>query len=133
MSSKYQEFLQSEWWQSFRKTVKRPPGCSGCYRKVALELHHLFYRDQWTDTKAKDCMWLCRDCHRLYHEIMGRRLTWETYHSRNRGFIRAFARKLIRTAAHRAGYSIRGNPGNRRGASGKMAWEILEVTHAQTA
>jgi len=69
------EFLKSEEWASIRAEVmvRERSRCFICESdEVSNDVHHMFYRKQWRDTRATDCHVLCRRCHELVHDQMSK-------------------------------------------------------------
>jgi hypothetical protein len=98
--SAYQEYLRSEHWSNLKAITKKPPECSGCARAVPLQLHHLYYRETWQDSCPKDLLWICAECHTLFHMAFGTNLKQKTtYLKSSRAFIRRFAVSFLRAAA----------------------------------
>lgn len=66
---RYENYLQSEQWQSKRRLVFRRCGgvCEGCGQATATEVHHLTY-----DHLGNELLWelaaACRECHERVHE-----------------------------------------------------------------
>jgi 5-methylcytosine-specific restriction endonuclease McrA len=69
---KYADFLQSDKWKSIRKNKfnKSKKRCAICQSKDELHTHHLFYRDNWAETKSGDLRMLCATCHNMVHEAI---------------------------------------------------------------
>ncbi len=122
----YQEYLQSEYWANLKAITKKPPECSGCARAVPLQLHHLYYRETWQDSCPKDLLWICAECHTLFHMAFGTNLKRETtYLKSSRAFIRRFAVSFLRAAATELGYASRLSKGG-KGTKGSEVRRILE-------
>lgn len=69
------DFLKSEEWSTIRAEVlaAEKGHCFVCeVEDSSNDVHHMFYRRFWKDTAAKDCHVLCRRCHELVHERMGK-------------------------------------------------------------
>lgn len=76
-AERYQEFLRSQFWLEL--SVQKKAGvthCEDCGKRAgSLECHHLFYRDNWYDTKISDLIVICWKCHQRRHRKKdGRRL-----------------------------------------------------------
>lgn len=77
--SSYEEYLESEWWKTFRKkffrsrvTKKYCLVCAGDGEyNYTVELHHLTY-DRLGAERLKDVIPLCREHHEQVHEILKR-------------------------------------------------------------
>lgn len=68
-TTQYREvFLRSEGWRKLRAArLQRDGGCC-CVcgvRSEHLDVHHIFYRRTWADTRSTDLRSLCRDCHNM--------------------------------------------------------------------
>ena len=68
----YREYLMSEEWRILRaKKLKKNNKyrCAICKSSEDLNIHHLFYRRNLSDTKLTDLRILCRRCHKLIHKL----------------------------------------------------------------
>lgn len=69
-------YLQSDEWKQLKakKEAKTKKRCSICGRygnkELVIDLHHLFYRSNLSDTQTSDLRWTCRRCHDLAHELI---------------------------------------------------------------
>jgi len=66
-------FLKSEEWSTIRSAVLASEKglCFICgVEDSSNDVHHMFYRKSWIDTKVEDCHVLCRRCHKLIHDSM---------------------------------------------------------------
>lgn len=68
-------YLNSDEWKHIKnqkesRTEKRCSICGLCHGGV--DLHHLFYRKDLSETETSDLRWLCRKCHETAHELMRR-------------------------------------------------------------
>lgn len=69
---RYREYLKSPDWQKKRaKKRSKSDRCAVCGDTRQLDVHHLNYRN-WTDVVMSDLRVLCRRCHTVAHELMGR-------------------------------------------------------------
>lgn len=68
----YSAYIQSEAWQQVRarffKSKLWKGCCFGCGRNVPVDLHHRTYRRLGCE-RLSDLIPLCRECHKLTHEI----------------------------------------------------------------
>ena len=97
----YQEFLRSDHWKALRASKKKKAQCCGCHHSGANHLHHILYRDSPYETTKKDVMWLCADCHKLFHELFGvsvAKFFLSKKGKPNRVLIRAFTKYSLRVA-----------------------------------
>ena len=67
---RYAEYLQSDHWRDFAKTVMSfwDYKCCLCYKR-AVDVHHRTYV-RIGQEKTTDCVALCRKCHKRTHSIM---------------------------------------------------------------
>lgn len=66
-------YLQSEEWQVVRAEVlcQHEAKCLLCDKfDIENDVHHTIYPRNIWETKASDCVLLCRKCHKLVHEII---------------------------------------------------------------
>lgn len=66
----YLDYCKSKYFQRLKKEVLRLANgkCSQC-KGEACTAHHIKYRQQWTETKLKDCVAICNDCHSRIHYL----------------------------------------------------------------
>lgn len=66
----YQEYIKSHWWKALRSRIfkKRGRKCEVCRATKCLQLHHLTYERMGRERES-DLKILCRDCHKLTHEL----------------------------------------------------------------
>lgn len=65
---KYQEYLNTEHWKSFRESVYLVRKiCQKCGRRKRLNLHHKNYKCLWSE-KPNDVIVLCQECHYKEHK-----------------------------------------------------------------
>lgn len=71
MNAKYKEYLVSDKWLSFRKSIiDTHKCCCVCRREnVVFNVHHKHYRNIFNETR-NDVVLLCRECHDLVHEML---------------------------------------------------------------
>ena len=64
----YHDYLQTERWKEFRKTVLEHYGkkCCRCGREAWLNIHHLTYERLGCE-KLSDVIVLCKECHMAEH------------------------------------------------------------------
>lgn len=73
--SSYDEFLRSDYWKSIRLKVKQAKyrctydHCWICRTVENIELHHENYRYLLTKYELRSIRSLCRNCHKLVHEV----------------------------------------------------------------
>ena len=68
MNKYYENYLKSEHWREFRKTIlKKRKRCQSCGIKEKLNIHHKHYRNIGKE-KNEDVIVLCQDCHLRYHK-----------------------------------------------------------------
>ena len=68
---KYKEFLKSNYWKQVKNMVLERDNytCRGCGSNSQLEVHHLTYKNHFSEHKhLDDLATLCRNCHELSHE-----------------------------------------------------------------
>lgn len=67
---RYQEYLQSQEWQTLRTTKLQESGyrCQLCNASGQLNVHHRTY-DRVFKELLSDLIVLCRECHKKFHEI----------------------------------------------------------------
>lgn len=67
--AQYTAYMATPHWRSLRRSVLSSAGfkCEACYATSGLVGHHMFYRENMTDSKIEDLMCLCEDCHNLLH------------------------------------------------------------------
>lgn len=66
----YKEYLRSDHWKALRKQAleRDKHCCQRCpARDLELHVHHLFYRDNFYDTRLEDVLTICFLCHRIEH------------------------------------------------------------------
>lgn len=65
-------YLKSEEWKSLKalKEFRTPKCCAICAASGQIDLHHLFYRSDLSETETSDLRWLCRRCHELAHSLI---------------------------------------------------------------
>lgn len=64
-------YLRSDEWKQLRlKVLSRDNAhCFICgERSLENDIHHVFYRANWKETRASDCFVLCRRCHDEIHK-----------------------------------------------------------------
>jgi hypothetical protein len=68
----YRQYLESDHWRSLRAEAYRVHGrkCFKCPRKFGLEVHHLRYRNPWTECTVEDVRPCCWQCHDQEHGIV---------------------------------------------------------------
>jgi 5-methylcytosine-specific restriction endonuclease McrA len=66
----YIDYCKSKYFQRLKKEVLRLANgkCSHC-KGEAHTAHHIKYRQQWTETKLKDCVAICNGCHSRVHSL----------------------------------------------------------------
>jgi hypothetical protein len=64
----YQEYLQSDKWQSIRQSILSRDGhkCAKCSNTKNLHVHHIRYTS-WGDELPEDLVTLCKKCHDKEH------------------------------------------------------------------
>lgn len=65
-------YLNSDGWRALRSTVLERDNfeCRGCGRRSRHnDVHHLFYRSNWTRAEPDDLVTLCRDCHNIVEAL----------------------------------------------------------------
>lgn len=68
---RYREYLQSPDWRAKRaKKRSRRDRCAICGDTRNLDVHHLNYRQRWTDVTMADLRVFCRRCHDLTHQLI---------------------------------------------------------------
>jgi len=69
----YSEYLQSEHWQSFRKSVLEHYGytCQVCNNK-GKTVHHRTYKNIGRE-KINDVVTLCKHCHKTIHKLLNKK------------------------------------------------------------
>jgi phage terminase large subunit GpA-like protein len=73
--SSYRTYLKSRDWARKRQfKYYRRQWCSICGSDEQLNVHHLFYRNEWKQTRHSDLRVLCHRCHELGHELMAQGL-----------------------------------------------------------
>lgn len=71
----YEEFLNSEYWQSIREKVKgakykdKYSSCRICKTQSDIHLHHNNYRWLLTKYELREIISLCGKCHNMVHKI----------------------------------------------------------------
>lgn len=73
------EYLKSEEWGNVRAEVLARDGakCLICgERDISNDVRHCRYPKSFWNTKASDCITLCRFCHDKMHELMSDKITW---------------------------------------------------------
>lgn len=66
----YKEYLKSDHWKSLRaEKLLLNPACQICGTKTSPHVHHVIYRNPWTDCTASDLMTLCKPHHKEVHGI----------------------------------------------------------------
>jgi len=67
----YSQYLKSKHWQRVRRRALRRAGrhCSVCADQKNLDVHHNNY-ERLRKERMSDVVVLCRDCHKLYHEVL---------------------------------------------------------------
>lgn len=100
---RYREYLTSDHWQHLKeqKSKQKRKTCPGCTLRKPLQLHHMLYRGDPLNTVKKDLMWLCGDCHKLWHEVVGLQVPPEL--RKNRGWLKAYTKRVIRAELWRRG------------------------------
>lgn len=75
MNSKYETYLEGDWWKArrkkfinFRIRTKRY-GCDVCGTRKHIDVHHLSY-DHLNAESDSELALLCRDCHIIAHELI---------------------------------------------------------------
>jgi len=71
----YDAYLRGDHWQQVRKQkLERKGGtkkrCAICGAKSRLQVHHLFYRQNWYDVEQADLRILCDPCHEMAHRLL---------------------------------------------------------------
>jgi 5-methylcytosine-specific restriction endonuclease McrA len=71
-SQQYQEYLQTEHWQTTRRRALILAGhkCQLCAGRIELEVHHNSYERLGGELDS-DLVVLCRECHKFHHARMG--------------------------------------------------------------
>lgn len=67
---RYKLFLESDWWIDFSLKFRTSKNwtCEDCGEKTRdCHSHHIFYPDDWYQTKVEHLRCLCAECHRLAH------------------------------------------------------------------
>lgn len=67
---KYREYLKTEHWNCLRLAALKRDQLKCCKCKGGgrvLQVHHKFYRKEWTDTELEDLISLCIPCHKDEH------------------------------------------------------------------
>ena len=66
----YHEYIFSDKWQFIRKQVleRFNHKCCICKCDGANEVHHVFYRENISETQPGDCVILCHKHHKLFHK-----------------------------------------------------------------
>ena len=106
----YREYLESEHWKNLKDRKKRKSPrktCPGCALVKPLQLHHMLYRGDPENTELYDLMWLCDDCHKLFHELHGLQVPPDM--RRNRMWLKAYTKKLLRAELKRRGLWTHGS------------------------
>lgn len=70
--SKYQEFLNSDYWQNVREQVLERDNhtCQGCGVTTNLHVHHMTYNNHGSEHEhLDDLITLCEVCHRKVHGL----------------------------------------------------------------
>lgn len=70
IKEEYRERLNSEDWKKLREAVliRDRYLCKDC-KKLATQVHHISYEKLECDDEIKDCISLCRSCHKKRHGI----------------------------------------------------------------
>jgi hypothetical protein len=97
----YQEYLQSDHWIALKAKVKKPSHCPGCTLRKPLQCHHMLYRGDPHNTKRDDLMWICADCHKLFHVMFGLMMPAEQRTVKTH--MRAFTKYQLRAELWRRG------------------------------
>ncbi len=65
-------YLQSPEWKAIRRTKAKRTNkrCAICASDREIDLHHLFYRRDLSETQPSDLRWLCRTCHTTAHQLL---------------------------------------------------------------
>lgn len=65
----YEDYLASPHWTKIRKESSKLWGdsCLVCGHGGVIHRHHLFYRERWLDTLAREVIPLCEACHSATH------------------------------------------------------------------
>jgi|SRR5208282_2958174 len=102
--AEYAEYLNGPEWKALRdrkiaKGMRKT--CTACLRYKPLQLHHMIYRDSPELTSLKDLLWLCADCHKLFHQMHGLLVPAEI-RAKGRASIKAYTKRVMRHAAWKA-------------------------------
>ena len=67
----YQEYLQTDRWQKFRRRVMERDGfkCVCCNNQSGLQVHHVRYPADFRFDVIENCITLCRTHHENRHDI----------------------------------------------------------------
>lgn len=67
----YREYLKSEHWRNLRRGAMKRDGfkCTRCPCIYNLQVHHLLYREKFTQTILPDLVTLCEPCHTQAHGL----------------------------------------------------------------
>ncbi len=67
----YREYLKSEHWRKLRSGALKRDGfkCTRCPCIYNLQVHHLLYREKFTQTVLADLVTLCEPCHTQTHGL----------------------------------------------------------------
>jgi 5-methylcytosine-specific restriction endonuclease McrA len=70
-SSRYQIYLQSDYWKEVRQLViKRDKVCQKCKSTKHFQVHHLTYvHYQKEKEHLEDLVLLCKNCHKQVHNL----------------------------------------------------------------
>ena len=65
----YDQYIASEHWKETKEAKRRaePKVCASCGGLRRICCHHMCYRMPFDTVRLADLMWLCKDCHELYH------------------------------------------------------------------
>lgn len=65
----YEDYLTSSHWAKTKKESSKIWGdsCLICGHGGVIHRHHLFYRERWLDTLAREIVPLCETCHSATH------------------------------------------------------------------
>lgn len=65
----YHRFLRSLWWRQFRYAIISMRGgeCERCGCRYNLQVHHVFYPEDWYKTLPIHVVLLCGTCHEYEH------------------------------------------------------------------
>lgn len=119
----YGRYLKSDHWQRLKASKKKKRHCPACCYVKPLQLHHMLYRGNPHDSKVKDLMWLCADCHKLFHELHGLLAPPEMF--MNRSMLMAYTKKVLRAELYKRGLWKQCGPPKLQGAAGRFARKIV--------